>query len=144
MFNQQLVGKIRSITAKVSEVDKQISRSDIVAIMFEFTRELAGGINKDAVSVQKQLTDGVLKTATMLMDGIGLEAEFAAKKDKLIIKDSKGMAMSLKRANKEDAHPTAEFTMCFPTVEKNHCFFVRHLEESVDIKLTKTQTELEV
>jgi hypothetical protein len=147
MFDQDLQGKIRAIGAKVSDKDGNIDRYCMLGLQFEFTKELAGGIGKEAKELQKQLASGSLAAATLHMDAVTVLAKFDAgdgAKDKLELGEAKGVAVALKKANKEDAHPTAKLTLRFPTVRDHLLFFVDHLEETVGIKLIKEQTELKL
>ena len=143
MFDMDLQGKIRAISAKVKDNDGEIERYCLLSLQFEFTKELAGALNGDAKSLQKQLASGSLASAKLAMDAVDVAAEFdAGESEKLTLDGARGVSVSLKRVNKEDAHPTARLTLRFATEKAALLYFVNHLEETVGVRMNRVQTEL--
>lgn len=142
MFGMDLQAKVRSISSKVKDDDGRLVRTSTLALQMEFTRALATGIDEDAQQLQELLCDGSLKSATMSMDGVKELKVTLGDGDDAFTIDGYGQQLEIKKANKEDAHPTATFSVGFPTEDDPVLWCLHHLEETVEVRIDKAQLEI--
>ncbi len=142
MFGQTLNAKLRKLTHQAKNDDGLLVRHSILALYMEFTKAIATGIDEDCQRLQKLLCDKALKSASVPMTALTeLRLVLGDGQGKLQL-DGFGLALDLKEASAENAHPQATFTVGFTTEDEPVLWVLHHLEETLEVHITKKQLDL--
>lgn len=137
--------KIRSVNpCIVTDANDNPRRLTNVDLQAEFDDDMAAGFGDVGKDSLKHLKSGAQKSACFLLDAVQCEAVFqtGGENGTRKIKKMAGVRASAAKPNKEDAMPTVKITLAFATKHDDLCWLVDHLDESMKVKLTKTQLEL--
>ncbi len=142
MFGQTINMKLRKLTHETNNDNGLLVRRSYLDLHMEFSKAVATGIDTDAQRLQKLLCDRALKSAAIPMTALSeLRIVLGDGEGKLKF-DAFGVDLRLKEANAEDANPQATFTVGFTTDDDPVLWILHHLEETLDVHITKKQLDL--
>jgi hypothetical protein len=138
--------KVRSVTpCIVTDANDNPRRLTNLDLQADFDDELAAGFGDVGRDSLKHLKSGAQKSACFLLDAVQCEATFQAGSGENAtrkIKKLAGVRASAAKPNKEDAVPSLKLTLAMATKHDDLCWLVDHLDESMKVKIVKSQTEL--
>lgn len=143
MFDATLDTRIRAVNpAIITDANDNPRRVTNLDLQFEFSDDIAAGLGEVGRDALKHLKSGAQKSAVILLDAVQCSASFEAGKEKHSIKKMAGVRAAAGKPNKEDALPTVKLTLSFATRHEDLCWLVDHLDETLKVKITRSQLEL--
>jgi hypothetical protein len=141
MFQQKFQAKVRGFRASVEDDDGKMLRSLSLQLTFAFDGEIAQGISDEAATVQTYLAQGDIGSTEIPLRGEGALIDISDGDNKLNLQCRVGK-LKVRVPKKEDAEPVATLHLSVELDKEVIVWCAYHLEEVVDVEITKQQMEL--
>jgi hypothetical protein len=142
MFDMTLPMKPKNMKHQVRNESGLLVRTSFVALCTEFSKAVATGIDSDAQRLQQLLCDRALSSASIPMSALKELRVSIGDGDGGLELDAYGVELNLVEPKAESGSPGATFLIGFATEDEPVLWLLHHLEEVLEVKITKKQLEL--
>jgi len=143
MFGMTLQAKLRGLKHQVKANEGLLVRTSHVGLHMEFSKAVATGIDEDAQRLQQLLCDRALSSASIPMSALKELRVVLGDGDGKLELDAYGQEVNVKEPNAEDGGPQATFLIGFSTEDAPVLWLLHHLDETLEVHITKKQLELD-